>query len=361
MTAEIPKPAEIRQTRGYLWRRIISKWPLIVWLGVALLAYQLHLRGVRFERMNGVVTAETEIISALEDGVIAEMGITESGEPVDAGQVVVRIDDRMARGELEQTKQEIDADALDQERKTSTMKTSVNSDIAKMKLEKAGDESRLDALERGLVDLKQRRADNLIPQSQIDEVELEISTLRASLPFYSTRLTELEAELEKADELLARIKESREEEPIVLQLYRDRIARMELKSLGGGSVSQIYFRKGAVVRRGEPIVEIINMQSRGARGFILEGDADKVSVGMAIYISPTGESTDKLFPGKITYIAPQISSTPDIGSSVAGRMIKGREITCTFDAAEVGLLPGQSVTIHLEKPGKFRFFSFGKK
>ncbi len=102
MTAEIPKPAEIRKTKGYLWRRIGSKWPFLVWLGVALLTYQLHQRGVRFERMNGVVVAETETIAALEDGVIAELSIAESGDSVAPGQTVVQIDPRMVEGELEE-------------------------------------------------------------------------------------------------------------------------------------------------------------------------------------------------------------------------------------------------------------------
>jgi multidrug resistance efflux pump len=210
------------------------------------------------------------------------------------------------------------------------------------------------------VSLRERLKENLVPQSIVDEAELKLETLTKSLPFYDERIGELQGELAKVDELLGRLKASSEQPAVIMQIFKDRIERMQLKSLAGGKVSNIFFRTGAVVRRGEPIVKILNTKHVSARGFIQEENADKVSQGMPVFISPTGEATAKIYPGKITYIAPQISSTPDIGSSVAGRMIKGREITCSFDDPNVELLPGQSVTIHLEEPGKFKLFSFGK-
>lgn len=359
MTAEIPKPAEIRKTKGYLWRRIASKWPFLIWLGVALLTYQLFQRGVRFERMNGVVVAETETIAALEDGVIASLSVVEAGDEVSPNQVVVAIDPRMAQGELDEKAQEIEFEKIEQARKFGSMKTQLIADIAKLKAEQAGDEARIEVLDKSLANLRQRARDNLIPQSTVTEAEVEIETLRASLPFYTTRLKDLGEEMANIDSLLADLEEFQKSEPVALQILKERIERMNLTSVNGGTVSEIFFRAGSVVKRGEPIVNIINLKSRGARGFILEEHAEKVSVDMPIFISPTGTPGAKLHPGKITFISPQITSTPDVGSSVSGRMIKGREITCSFDSPDVELLPGQSVTIHLEKPGKFNPFSFG--
>ncbi|MGI9243483.1 MAG: HlyD family secretion protein [Verrucomicrobiales bacterium] len=359
MTAEIPKPAEIRKTKGYLWRRIASKWPFLIWLGVALLTYQLYQRGVRFERMNGVVVAETETIAALEDGVISALSIAEIGDAVTPGQIVVQIDPRMAEGELEEKEQEIQFDKIEQARKFGSMKTQLIADIAKLKAEQAGDEARAEVLEKSLANLKSRASEGLVPQSVVTEAQVEIETLRASLPFYTTRLADLGEEMNSIEELLGKLKEFQDTAPVSLQILSERIDRMKLKSGSGGVVSDIFFRVGSVVKRGEPILNIINLKSRGARGFILEENADKVTVGMPIFISPTGNPGANLNPGKITFISPQITATPDVGSSVAGRMIKGREITCSFDNPEIELLPGQSVTIHLEKPGKFKPFSFG--
>jgi len=359
MTAEIPKPAEIRKTKGYLWRRIGSKWPFLVWLGMALLTYQLYQRGVRFERMNGVVVAETETIAALEDGVIAELSIAESGDSVDPGQTIVQIDPRLVEGELEEKQQEIAYEKIEASRKFGSMKTQLISEIAKLEAEMAGDEARIEVLEKSLANLRQRASENLIPRSAVTEAEVEIETLRASLPFSETRLEGLNEQMGGIDSLLAELDEFQKTDPVSLQILADRIKRMALKSTSGGVVSDIFFRAGSVVKRGEPIVNIINLNSRGARGFILEQNADKVSVGMPIFISPTGTPGAELLPGKISFISPQITATPDVGSSVAGRMVKGREITCSFDSPDLDLLPGQSVTIHLEKPGKFKLFSFG--
>ena len=160
---------------------------------------------------------------------------------------------------------------------------------------------------------------------------------------------------------MAKVKAFNEQDPVIITSFNDQIERMKLKSVNGGSVSHLFFRAGSVVKRGEPIVRIIDMSTLTVRGFIVEENALKVSVGMEVFISPTGEAAVEIYPAKITYIAPQISSTPDIGSSVSGRVIKGREITCSFDDPDVEILPGQSVTIHLEKPGKLNFLEVFKK
>jgi len=357
MTAEIPKPAEIHKTKGYLLRRILSKWPFLVWVGMAALTYLLYQRGVRFERMNGIVVAETEIIAALEDGSIAGLTVAESGDAVDAGQLVVQIDDRQVIGLLKQREQELQFERIEQSRKYGSLKTGYIAEIARIEAQRDGDVARLAVLDESLVDLKDRADKNLIRMSQYTEAKTEAETLRASLPSRESEITGLKEALTNVETLLTRLEEFNKTEPVELALLQDQIERMKLHSLNGGTVSSIYFKQGSVVKRGEPIIEIINLKSRGAKGFIPEEDADKVSVGLPIFISPTGEATATIYPGKITYISPQISSTPDTGGSVAGRMIKGREITCSFDSPDAALLPGQSVTIHLERPGKFKLFS----
>ncbi|MFT4546497.1 MAG: multidrug resistance efflux pump [Verrucomicrobiales bacterium] len=359
MTAEIPKPAEIRQTKGYLLRRIISKWPFLIWFSMVLVTYSLHKRGVRFERMNGFVVAETQTIAALQDGVIQEMGVTESGQTVAAGAVVVKLDKRMLQAELDKLAQDTEFDRIDQERKFGTLKTDYVNDLAKLKSERDGATAQAAVLQSTLDTLRERAEARTIPMSDYTEQKTEYETLRATLPSYETRIGTLEAAIGKVDSLLEKLKSFNEQEPVDVRSLKDQIATMELKALSGGTVSQVYFSTGAAVKRGEPIVRVINTDTLSARGFIQEGDAAKVSVGMQVFISPTGEAAAAIYPGTITYIAPQITSTPDIGSSVSGRVIKGREITCSFDDKDIKLLPGQSVSIHLEKPGKMKLFDFG--
>lgn len=360
MTAEIPKPAEIRKTKGYLWRRIGSKWPFLVWLGVALLTYQLYQRGVRFERMNGVVIAETEIITASEDGLIQKINVTESDD-ISPGATVVKIEDAIAKGALELRTRELEFEKIEQTRKYGSLETGYKTELAELTAQKAGDEARLKVLDESLSGLKERAEKLLIPMSQYLEPKEEAEILRNTIPNYEQQFTVLNDAIKTAGEVKDSLNKFNLTTNPELQLLQNQIDRTELKSLNGGKVAKIYYAQGAFVKRGDPIVEIINYKSRGARGFILEEDAQKVSVGMPIFISPTGEATDKIYPGKITYVAPQISSTPDVGAGVSGRVIKGREITCSFDNPDVDILPGQTISIHLEKPGKFKLFSFGKK
>ena len=361
MTAEIPKPAEIRKTRGYFWRRLISKWPFLVWLGMAILTYQLYQRGVRFERINGVVIAETEIISSLEQGMIQEMFVHEVGESVDAGAPVVQMDPRFLIGERDALQQKLKADGLDLKRKTAGHKTELNNELQKLKNEKAADEVRLEVLRKAWDDAVKRRAEGVGRQRDVDEAKEKFDLLDATFGGYKDRIEFLEKELEAATQLVDDIERQAGEKSVMVTLLEDRIERMKRTSVNGGKVSMIYFRAGAVVDEGAPIVEIVNDKALSVRGFIMEENADEVSVGKRVYISPSGESAPEVYLGKITFIAPQISQTADVGSSVAGRTIKGREILCSFDDPDVDLIPNQSVTIHLEEPGKLNIFSFGKK
>ena len=361
MSSEIPKPAEIRKTRGYLWRRIISKWPLLIWIAVAVATYQLYQRGVRFERMNGVVIAETTTISALQDGVIATMSVTESGDEVDANEIVVQLDKREAEAMYREKQQELEFEKIELKRKYDSLKNDLLTEQKQMLAKHAGDIARLKILDGSLDKLREQAEANLIPASKFREAQIEAETLRATTELHGEEEQAIQEAIGRVEGLLTELRKFQESDPVSLEILQDQIDRTELRAPTGGTVSQIFFRPGAVVKRGEPIVEIINLKRRGAKGFILEDDADKVSVGMPIYISPTGESGARLYPGKITYVSPEITSTPDVGSSVGGRMIKGREITCSFDEADIALLPNQSVTIHLEKPNKFKLFSFGTK
>ena len=156
MSSEIPKPAEIRRTKGYLVRRIVGKWPFLVWLGVALLTYQLYQRGVRFERMNGVIVAETQIISALQDGVIREMSVTESGQSVGAESIVVQMDDRMLISQKEEMAREFEFKKIDDRRKFGDQKSDLETKLAELNREFEGDKSRLEVLDSILPELEEK-------------------------------------------------------------------------------------------------------------------------------------------------------------------------------------------------------------
>ena len=100
MSNSIPNEIKLKKTSTYRTRKIFEKWPLLVWLGIlGLVLFLYSQRGVKV-RINGMVTAHTEEISASEDGVILEILVKE-GEKVSKGQELISLDPSLLQKEID--------------------------------------------------------------------------------------------------------------------------------------------------------------------------------------------------------------------------------------------------------------------
>ena len=64
MSAEVPNQTNINKGSSFRARRLMDKWPLLVWLAILGLVIFLYTqRGVQV-RLNGMIAAHTEEISA---------------------------------------------------------------------------------------------------------------------------------------------------------------------------------------------------------------------------------------------------------------------------------------------------------
>jgi len=360
MTAEIPKPAEIRKTKGYLWRRIASKWPFLVWLGMALLTFKLYQSGVKFDRMNGVIVADIETITALEDGLVKEMTVAEKGDSVDPEQAVVTMDDVPALAEREEIIQEVKLARIKRKLDASTLKTGLDSQISELEIDQETEAEELRLLKEELpkleAQLEKRAIENSVYQAAVQAAAL----LEIKVAAYPDRIASLKSNRDIIEEdirVLNAFDNGNPEDHVLVKSIDARIKRLVRKSSKGGEVSQVYAQPNSFVSQGDPIVDIVNSDIRRAKGFILEKDANQVAVGTKVYISVLGSDDQSYFEGEISFVSPEITSVSEVGGAVSGRMIKGREITCTFNQSEVDLIPGTSITIALKKPGKFSLFS----
>ena len=103
MSAEVPNQTNLNKGSSFRARRLMDKWPLLVWLAILGLVIFLYTqRGVQV-RLNGMIAAHTEEISAPEDGVIMEILVKE-GEKVAKGQELVKLDTALIEKEIEDYK-----------------------------------------------------------------------------------------------------------------------------------------------------------------------------------------------------------------------------------------------------------------
>ena len=147
MSNHIPNEIKLKKTSTYRARKIFEKWPFLVWLAVlGLVLYLYSQKGVEI-RINGMVTAHTEEISALEDGIILKVLVKE-GEKVSKGQELIALDPSLIQKEIDDYKANLPFLRADMERKFKATRFGINADIQRAKSQKASAESRLETAKR---------------------------------------------------------------------------------------------------------------------------------------------------------------------------------------------------------------------
>ncbi len=363
MTNERPKTLSIRKKGGSQFlRNLLARWPLLVWLGVAFFAWQMYREGVEFQRINGIVYADTQAISPLEDGILASIEVSD-GDKVTAGQTVAKMDEGLILEEIADFKREYALERLERMQRFQSALSDASDQLSKVTAEQTADlaqekvlKARLDAM---------NAAGSSALQPEIDAVDLEYQTVKARLESYADRIDNLtkSRDIAKAqiDELGKLDAEPDADSSEGLKLLQARLEAMTLKANRNGTVASILRKPGAVVRAGDPlfpVLTIVSGEGLRVRGFILEEDAHKVKVGDAVTIIP-GNDRENVHKGEVLSLSPMIMSKPDSASTVNNRMVSGREVWVRFLGEAPELLPGQAVIIEVGDPSKFDWWSLG--
>ncbi len=364
MTSERPKALSIRKKgNSQFLRNILSRWPLVVWLGAAFFAWQLNRRGVEFQRINGIVYADTQAISPIEDGLLKSLEVR-VGDKVTAGQTVATMDDSLLVKEIEDFKRTYALERLERMQRFQSALTDANDQLAKVLADERADKAQADVLEKRLAMMKNSSPGTHL-QPEIDKVEFEYNTVKARVDSYEERIENLTesqntarnqiAELEKLD--TAPDADSSEG----LKLLEARRDAKTLKASRDGIVATIMRKPGAVVRAGDPlfpVLTIVTTEGLRGRGFILEEDATRVKVGDTVSVIPASDREHR-HKGEILALAPQIISKPDAASTVSNRMVTGREVEVRLLDEGAELIPGQSIIIEVKDPKQFDWWSLG--
>lgn len=230
--------------------------------------------------------------------------LVSEGEPVEAGQVLARLDDAELAREVEIRRAELGAArAALAELEAGSRREEI--DQARANLSRTRAEAARATSERA-------RQESLFAREVISTRELEasqaadrVASAQVDAATHQLALLESGARPEQIDQARERVRQATE----ALALAETRLTYATLDSPLTGLVLAEHVEAGEQVAAGTPVVTIADLSSVWLRGFVDETDLGRVRVGQAVRVT-TDTWPDRVFPGTVTFIASEAEFTP---------------------------------------------------
>lgn len=364
-------------------RRILEAWPLLVWLAVAALAFFTYRGGVIFVRMNGAIDVYQENITPINEGRLLEVKV-KRGDRVPPDTVVAVMDPTEYKIELESLKRDIIADRTKDIRDYDLEIIKLEGDLREIQIAGAEDGAIIKELEAIVADmnkarpgedprLREMRQNN--PDTQRSRTELAKAKGRDSLnAAHNSAVTEsitraktvrdtftkevkLISELDLGSDEIAKAGALRDDEHQQYIELRTKLEQCELKTPHGGTVDLIEKEIGEFVKPGDAVLRIVGDPEQVVC-FLPQDQANDLKIGHKVWIANTADKS-QIFESVVIGVSPRINNVRDLTSPLPNRRVHGREVVVKYpEGAKPSapgdpfkLLPGQTVIIHLDKPG----------
>ena len=378
------RTTQVRTRPKLTTRRILECWPLLVWIAIAAVAVYLYRGGVIFVRMNGAVDVYQENITPVNEGRLLEIKVVR-GKKYPPGTVLAVMDSSKYRLDLESLKRGIISDRLKDIRDFDSDLIKLESELRKIQTEDAEDTAVIKALE-ALVDAsekprpgispdlqraldndpdklrskmelaksKGRNALNAQQSSSVSEQINRIKTLRDTLQKEADLITKADV----GSDAVTKANALRDDELQKFIELRTKIEQCQLITPHGGTVDRIGKEVGEFVKPGDGVLKIVGDPEQVVC-FLPQDQANDLKIGRKVWVANTSDK-GMIFESEVTGISPRINNLADATSPLPNRRVHGRDILVKYpDDAKPSasgepfkLLPGQTVIIHLEKPGE---------
>jgi HlyD family secretion protein len=272
-------------------------------------------------RLTGVVAANEVVVAAKTMGRIQELAVQE-GATVKAGDLIARLD----REELDAERQnqlaliEQLSAKLRQGREVVTLEGDrgrgrvVGAD-AQLQVTRSQRDEAAAGLEQIRKDDERARslfAQGLLPRQEVERAQTDVRVAEARLKSLGEQVSRAQADLDLARSNEAQVGLARRDvEQIQAQIAQGRAALAQIAARAGytevraplpGIVSVRVARQGEVVRLGDPIVTIIDLDDVWARTEVEESLVNRLAVGQALEVElASGERRW----GRVTFIEPE--------------------------------------------------------
>jgi HlyD family secretion protein len=254
------------------------------------------------DHLQGVVEFDERVL-ALEVGGRVESVRVQRGDPVDAGKLLVSLDDDLEKTAREARAAEAEAaksqtDLL----RAGTRPEEILSMAAQVRSAKASEQHLEKTLGRERTLLEKR----VTTQAAVDDLQARLDAARENRKSLEHRLAALRRGARPEEIETAAARASAAEKTVKLE--DERVHRHQLRAPVSGTVLDVHVEPGEVVGAGSPVVTLADTRRPYVDVFVPIGKLDGVAVGAPAAVKVDG--TDRVFPAKVDWIARTTEFTP---------------------------------------------------
>jgi HlyD family secretion protein len=347
MSSEAPNRPYSRHP-SVLWSRLRWRWPVLVWLALAGLAFWLYDQGGEFIRINGMVAVASGSVSPVERGRLESLHVRE-GDSVKVGDLLAKMDMRWIEEEIAIRKEEEVIRTEDAERQLLTAALRVEEELRDYRLSHAEAEAQIAVYETELERIERLIESGYATGDARREVLVELALLKQRRQAYPDMIDALEEQLANLTDLKDRVLSpaSQDGSSAVLRLLEQRREEALLRAHRDGVVSQIRYQAGEVVDAGESLLTIVSREEPvRILAFMNESDTRPIAIGDAVEIGlATG---GRRLAARVVNISPNVLALADRASPIPNRVVRGRRLELVPEES-VDLDPGSSVIVYLPR------------
>lgn len=293
------------------------------------------------DTLNGVTP-----LAALQPSRVAEIRVTEN-QAVEAGEVLMRFDDALARQSLAEAEALLEAARLKREHAQRT--------IERHALQVEQQQAAVEALQAGVEAARQRRsleqARREFKQGSEAEVAIadqQIRQAEAALKADQAKLAELEL-LDPRDDLPLLDAEVKHAE-VKLRQAQVVLDQCELRAPQAGLVLRVLAAPGEVIGPMRPAIELAGGAKRIVRVEIEQAYADQVAEGATAVVEDEGQS-ERQWRARVLRLSHWFSRPRTVVDEAAAYAdVRTLECIVEIDEAAPDLRIGQRVWVHIRRP-----------
>jgi RND family efflux transporter MFP subunit len=237
-----------------------------------------------------LVSPDQAKVSSEVAGVVRQV-LAELGQEVGIGQIVAKLDPteldlalQRARSQLKQTEAQLGIDGV------RFKEPPPDEQIAAIRLAAANRDDAQAQLRRA----QRLRAQNLLPQADLDTAETKVKVTEANY----------QSALEAVQSLKATLQERRH----AVELAEKKLRDTNIRSSIAGQVAEKLVQQGEYIRENTPVVSIVQMNPLKVRTAIQERYAGLVRAGLAVEFAVESAPGQK-FRGKVAHVSPSVDQT----------------------------------------------------
>ncbi len=273
-----------------------------LWLCVLMLAGCDRASATNHEDLQGVVELETRTLSFEVAGRIDQVSV-EEGDHLEGEIVLAELDETLMRPERAARAAELDAAkaqlALVEAGARSEEVRAVEAEVAAVDAQKV-------VLLRQRARLEQLLTQGALPRAQLDELDVQQSTLAGRRDVAVQKLKGLRSGARKQEIDVARARVQALD--AALAATDARLSRYKLRYRGAADVLEVHAKVGEVVAPGAPLATLADLDHPYVDVFVPQSEIARVSVGANVWVRV--DSLSKALPGTVQRIATKTEFTP---------------------------------------------------